>query len=218
LLEDGIDWLLGQMSTMPNPYLAYVHFLPPHAEYRPRVDFIDRFRDDGYQPMEKEIHPLANLWNQAHMLNSRRLYDEYVLYVDAEFERLFDTLEANGQLENTIFVLTSDHGEMFERGIYRHGQPTFHQPVIRVPLMIFEPGQNARRDIYEPTMALDILPTLLHLTGREIPSVLEGRVLPPYMPLEGRSIYAASWRPDKSNQRREKTTVMMVRGEYKVMV
>ena len=66
-------------------------------------------------------------------------------------------------------VLTSDHGEMFERGISGHGSRVLYQPVVRIPLMIFEPGQQMGADIYEYTSAVDVLPTLAHLTGQETP-------------------------------------------------
>ncbi len=65
-----------------------------------------------------------------------------ILYADKEFGRFFDYLDSSGLLDNTWVVLTSDHGEMFERGIDGHDTEVLYEPVIRIPLMIFEPGRK----------------------------------------------------------------------------
>jgi arylsulfatase A-like enzyme len=69
---------------------------------------------------------------------------------------------------------------MFERGIAGHMTNALYQPVVRIPLMIFEPGRRTRLDIHDYTSAIDVLPTLAHLTGRKIPDWAEGVVLPPF--------------------------------------
>jgi choline-sulfatase len=113
-------------------------------------------------------------------LIQRREYDEFILYVDSEFDRLFKYLEQEGLLDNTWVVVTSDHGEVFERGSIGHGSINLYQPVVKIPLIIFEPGQKSRIDIHTPTNAVDVLPTLLHLTDHPVPLGLEGEILPPY--------------------------------------
>src|SRR3989304_4147872 len=89
-------------------------------------------------------------------------------------------LEGAGVLENTWVLLTSDHGELFERAIWQHTTPVLYQPVIRIPLLIFQPGRTTRLDVHTPTSAVDILPTLRHVTGSEPVSWSEGLVLPPF--------------------------------------
>ena len=89
-------------------------------------------------------------------------------------------MEESGMLENTWLIFTSDHGEMFERGINGHMTVCQHEPVMKIPLIIFEPGQTTRRDVYTPTNSVDVLPTLLHLTGQPVPDWVEGEVyIPP---------------------------------------
>ena len=220
ILEDAIDWIQQQALSAPRPYLGYFHLLPPHAKYKPRREFFDRFRSDGFEPVFKPSHPLANRPNDTNLSKSRKMYDEYILYVDAELGRLYDFLQDNDQLKDTWLVLTSDHGEMFERGIYGHRQPTFHNPVIRVPLLIFGPGQTTRQDVYEPTSAVDVLPTLLHLTGHEIPHELDGIVLPPFSQEEAlreRNIYDAAWEMNLARNVRMNATAMLVRDQYKLI-
>jgi len=131
-LEQGIDWLSNSLSTAPQPFLGYYHFLPPHDPYNTRRDFMDAFVDENYQLSNKPIHLLDQGIAEDRMIDRHRWYDEFILYVDAEIARLYDLLEQNGILDNTWLVLTSDHGEMFERGILGHIAPVFHQPITHI--------------------------------------------------------------------------------------
>ncbi|GAB4504206.1 MAG: hypothetical protein Fur0043_11990 [Anaerolineales bacterium] len=103
---------------------------------------------------------------------------------------LYDALEASGLLANTCLILTSDHGEMNERGVSGHGTNLLYEPVLRVPLLIFEPGREVGVDVYDNVSSIDLLPTLAHLTGQPIPDWAEGAVLPPFAPLPKRDVYA----------------------------
>jgi arylsulfatase A-like enzyme len=108
---------------------------------------------------------------------------------------------------------------MFERGIPDHRHPVFYQAVARVPLMILPPRQTARQDIYAPTSAVDLLPTLLHLSGEPIPEILEGDVLPPFSVRsrdESQAIFAMDARTNDQFRPLEKTTIMLRKGTYKL--
>lgn len=217
-IEEVNDWMMATMPAAPQPFLGYVHLLPPHARYRTRQDFIDSFADDGYQLVDKPTHPLGDPFrNQSERYDvSRRYYDEYILYVDAEFRRLFEFLEGNGLLDNTIVVFTSDHGETFERGFTAHGGETLHEPVIRIPLLIFSPDNPGRIDVHTPTSAVDLLPTLLHLSGLPAPEVSEGDVLPPFSQCQlSRSVYALQAQGSNPRDIR-RFTAMLVEEAYKL--
>jgi arylsulfatase A-like enzyme len=112
------------------------------------------------------------------MWNARRIYDEYIASVDLYLGELLDSFEAQGVFENSYVILTSDHGEMFERGEIAHSTPLLYDPVIHIPLLISAPGQASRQDIHAPTNAVDILPTLASLAGKPIPEWCEGKPLP----------------------------------------
>jgi len=134
-------------------------------------------------------------------------YDEFILYVDREFGKLMDKMESSGLLENSWGVLTSDHGELFERGILGHITEVLYKPLIRVPLLIFEPGRKTRTDVYTKTSAVDILPTLLHVTGKQMPDWTEGVVLPPFssdIPDPKRDIYVMEARRTGKNSQSQK--------------
>ena len=180
LLEDGIDWVLSVTETTPQPFLGYYHFFPPHDPYHTREEFYNVFAHDGYEPINKPEHFFERMHSQEKIDLQRRWYDEFILYVDAEFERLYRQLEQNDALDNTWLIVTTDHGEMFSRGILGHTKPIFYQPVMHVPLIVFPPGQDSRVDIHERTSALDLLPTLLQVTGQAEADWAEGTVLPPF--------------------------------------
>ncbi|HSR33608.1 MAG TPA: sulfatase-like hydrolase/transferase, partial [Anaerolineae bacterium] len=183
-IETAMDWLVSEITKAPRPFLAYLHLLPPHAPYCARVEFVDRFKGDGFVPVAKPIDSLSlpsrykNVeWQQG---LQRRLYDEYIMYADAEFGRLFGILEATGMLDTTWLVLTSDHGETFERGFIGHRTKTLFQPEIQVPLLIFEPGRTNAVVVNEATSAVDLLPTLAHVTGNTMPAWTDGTIMPPF--------------------------------------
>ena len=177
VLETAHDWLAEQPAAAANPFAYYVHLLPPHGPYKTRHEFIDIF-DDGWTPPTKEL----SLWSegvpQERLNYQRRTYDEFIAYVDAEFARLFDMLESNGTLDNTYLILTSDHGELFDRGIAGHSTNSLNDPILNIPLFIWKPGQTQRVDVFERTSAVDIVPTLLHLAGQPAVPLHEGAVLP----------------------------------------
>jgi arylsulfatase A-like enzyme len=174
-LEEAVDWIKEKTKTNNQPFLGYVHLLPPHYPYTTRADFVDRFRDNWQPPLKPES-VFADETND--IITLRRHYDEFVGYVDAEFGRLFHELKDSGALENTYLIFTSDHGEMFERGIWQHSTPALYEPILHIPLMIWRPGQTKRIDVHTQTSCVDVLPTLLQVTGQPIPDWCQGEVLP----------------------------------------
>jgi arylsulfatase A-like enzyme len=223
ILEDGINWTIEQADSMPQPFLGYLHFLPPHDPYNTRIDFVDTFLEDGYLPPEKPADPYSldsSVIPRNKELTIRQDYDEFILYADSEFNRLFNHLDQQGLLENTMVVLTSDHGEIVERGSRGHNMPYLFEPVIRVPLVIFEPGQTDRQDIHDPTSCIDLLPTLLHYTGHQVPNDLPGQILPPFAgssTIPDRKIFSLFVKEKKGFSQLTITTLMMRKGSKKVI-
>jgi choline-sulfatase len=180
---------------------------------------VDKF-DDGWQPVDKPELFFSEGHDKGFLLDERQYYDEYIAYVDAEFGRLFDFMKKNGFLENTYLIFTSDHGEMFERGIYTHLTPTLYEPIIRVPFLMSAPGQTQRQDIFSLTSCVDILPTLLHLTGNGIPDWCEGQILPGFGDKEdtsGRSIFALEAKENPMQAPLEKATLALIKGQHKLV-
>jgi arylsulfatase A-like enzyme len=219
ILEDTFDWLVLRLKELRNPYFAYIHLIPPHSPYRTRYEFIDLFKD-GWEPIQKAEHAFTHGIARGALIELRRWYDEYIAYADAELGRFYDMLSRERLLDNTVLIFTSDHGEMFERGIWEHITETLYEPIIRVPLLVSEPGQVERRDIHTRTSSVDLVPTVLHLNDIATPDWCEGKILPPFSSnsLEHRDeIFAVE---AKSNPRvgpLKIATVAMIKDKHKLI-
>jgi arylsulfatase A-like enzyme len=94
------------------------------------------------------------------------LYEGAIRSLDREIGRLMEELEGRGLLENTVLVITSDHGEHFgEHGLFEHGQ-SLYQAAIHVPLIVRPAGGVAGgRRVARPVSIRDIPSTLLDMSG-----------------------------------------------------
>lgn len=219
-IEQAVDWLLGQAPLLPRPYVGYIHLFPPHFPYNTRREFVDIF-DDGWLPPKKPFHPLtSHFFDHGYSNYQRRMYDEFIAYVDAEFGRLFDGLASAGALKDTLLIFTSDHGEMFERGILQHNSQTLFEPLVHIPLLIWKPGQYQRLDILEPTSCVDLLPTFLHLADQPVPGWCEGQVLPGFAgapPSTERSLFVVEAKKNPKFAPLEIASLALVRGRHKLV-
>ena len=177
-LEDLVDGAIKILGEIKEPAFTYLHFYPPHGLYHPLAGFVDKF-NDGWRPADKPIHPLAYDQNDPVFSNATRLlYDQYVASWDMEVGRLFDYLKTSGLLDRSYVVITSDHGELFERGEVGHWTRLIYEAIMHVPLLVSTPGQKGRKDVKAVTSSVDILPTLAQMAGEPIPAWNEGQVLP----------------------------------------
>ncbi len=141
-LDNLTDGMIDTIRGFEAPTAAYFHVYPPHEPYAPKKEFIDLFADD-WMPVEKPTHPLSRARHPLdEILINRLRYDQYLAAWDAQFARVIEYLESSGLLEKSIVVLTSDHGEVFERGEIGHNTFVFSSPVVQVPLLISLPGQT----------------------------------------------------------------------------
>ena len=178
LLPDVVDGAIGLLKGIQQPTLTYIHFYPPHEPYRPTREFFNSFAD-GWRPPDKPIHELSDRkYEQDKLTLEHQYYDEFLASWDQEVARLFQYLEESGLTQNSHIFITSDHGDLFERGELGHWTPLLYDPVVHVPLIVSSPGQAARRDVHTYTSSVDILPTIAHLTGNPSPPWAEGRLLP----------------------------------------
>ncbi len=217
--EDATDWMVSQLPQLPEPFLAYIHLLPPHEPYSARRDFVDLHRD-GWSPDPKPEWFFSDDISQRELNRQRRFYDEYLSYADAELGRLMDGLEQRGLWDKTLLVFTSDHGELFERGLRGHVTQALFDPVIHVPLLISSPGQQQRSDFRTPVSTVDILPTLLEVAGAPIPEWIEGEVLPGFGEVaspEDRPIYAVEAKSNAKGAPLTKRTLAVILGSSKLI-
>ncbi|MFT5687754.1 MAG: choline-sulfatase, partial [Planctomycetota bacterium] len=136
----------------------------------------------GYINREERIDPTPYMHHeyvQAYGITPEALedieafYDAALRYVDDELGKLLAHLEESGLAENTIIVVTSDHGkELGERGLIVHGT-TLYSELTGVPLIMRVPGQEPLV-IDEPAMLIDLVPTLLGALGLESDPRMQG--------------------------------------------
>jgi len=220
LLETATDAIWERLSDLSQPFVGYFHLLPPHAPYSTSLEFFNAFKGDHYQAVRKPVDIFGKPDIDTILSTKRTEYDEFILYCDKEFGRFYDRLESSGLLDNTWLILTSDHGELHERGIGGHMTDALYQPLVRVPLIIFEPGRNTGMDIHEYTSAVDILPTMAYLNGEQVPAWTEGSILPPFAPaanISGRNIYLLRAVFNDQYAPIKMASIMLVKENYKLL-
>ncbi|MDO8272666.1 MAG: sulfatase-like hydrolase/transferase [Gammaproteobacteria bacterium] len=152
--------LLGYIEKAEDPFFGFMFFESAHANYYfPEESVIapDYIEDFNYLTLdiEKEIERI-----RARYINANH-------HLDSQLGRVFAALEEQGKLDNTIVIVTGDHGEEFmENGRWGHNS-TFSQEQIRVPFLLYVPGQApAQFDVM--TSHHDVPATVLAALGMDI--------------------------------------------------
>lgn len=112
----------------------------------------------------------------------RAIYLGLVSEIDHHIGRVVDALKSNGQWDDTLLVITSDHGEMLgDFGLW--GKGSFFDAAFHVPLIIRDPDQSAMRgqSVETMTQSIDICPTLLKRVGAQVPHAVDGQSLLPFL-------------------------------------
>lgn len=182
ITQRAVEWL---EATPASPFFAYVHYLDPHWPYTPPASYQEGhvrdaasvdFNSVNWKHFERQIRSGELVLTPEDILAMKRLYDGEIRFADWGIGRLLDLLRAQGRLENTIIVITADHGEEFlEHGNIGHGK-SLYEEVLNVPLIIRAPGIESGR-ISALAQLIDVMPTILDLAGIPIPTGVAGRSL-----------------------------------------
>lgn len=178
--ERAIEWIDGA----PRPFFLFVLASDPHSPYEPPASF-DCPASRGPAPRGPRYLGWGNVEEQ------RSRYQCEIAFNDASFGRLLDHIREAGLYDETVVVLSSDHGEEFgDHGHRWHGKTLFEEQV-RVPLIIRRPREpQPGRRVETPVQLVDLHPTLLEAAGIPRTSALPGRTLPPDPGAEAPPIYA----------------------------
>ena len=218
VLRDVVGGAVEILKSIQTPTLAYLHFHPPHDPYNPSKEFFGKFIK-GWRPPDTPVHRLsAEKKGKGELKSQRRFYDEYLASWDNEVGRLFQYLEDSGLSEKSYIFVTSDHGEIFDRGELGHWTPLLFDPLVHVPLIMSRPGQKTREDIYAFTSSVDILPTTAHLTGNPVPTWAEGRLLPGLggMEDEQRSVFSMDAKTNSSFNPLTNLSISLTRNHHRL--
>ncbi len=146
------------------PFFVWLHYYDPHAYYDPPEPFDTRFTE-GLDPA-----PVTNLrawWGRVSDINRTvAAYDGEIATVDHAFDRVTSRLRGSGAWDDTLVIVTSDHGESLgEHAHMDHGEWLYHEQ-IRVPLVMRLPGTvPAGARIGESVRLIDLAATIIDLTG-----------------------------------------------------
>ncbi len=183
-------------SADPRSFFLTVSFTHPHEPFLCRQDYWDRYTDQEielphvgrFEESELDEHSRRAYrhYNLAtpeitdqQIRNARRAYYGSMSYVDDLIGRLLNTLDETGLAEETIVILTSDHGEMLgERGMWF--KKVFFQNAVNIPLILCGPGIGPAR-VCENVSLIDLLPTLVDIADPD-------RSFKPIQSLSGNSL------------------------------
>jgi arylsulfatase A-like enzyme len=136
LNQEFLDW---EHQSGDRPWFAFLNYYDAHDPYMPPRALERRFLG-ARQP---RVHEITNLRvsDTAAVQSARALHDAALFSLDREIGRLLAELRSRGELERTVVVVTSDHGEEFgSHGLLGHGNSVYYSS-IHVPLLVLYPGR-----------------------------------------------------------------------------
>ncbi len=197
LVDEGLRFV---EQNRQRPFLLSIHFRAPHTPYGP----VPEEDSATYRTLDPTIPDVPRLPRER----VKQLYRDYyasVSSVDRNVGRLVAKLDEWGLTQRTVVIFTSDHGYMIgQHGLWHKGnaawleegkkgyRPNMFDDAIRVPLLVCWPGVVAPGTIIDRVVSnLDLLPTILEMSGQGAPSQLEirGKSLVPLL----RGASASSW-------------------------
>jgi arylsulfatase A-like enzyme len=146
------------------PFFVFLNYLDAHDPYHASEPFLRRFAP-GALPSEELKWGRSN-YSKAAIRSFRASYNASIAYLDHHLEALFDDLARRNLLDNTLVIVTSDHGEHFgEHGLLQHAN-SLYLPLLRVPFLMFGPkGVERGLRVEEPVSLLDLPATIARITG-----------------------------------------------------
>jgi choline-sulfatase len=194
------------------PFCLMTSFTHPHDPYAARAKYWNLYRDEdmdlprvGQMSRDKLDAHSQRLYDvsamqdysvsEADIRAARHGYYANISYIDDLIGQLLDALEATGQLDNTVIVFTSDHGDFLgERGLWY--KMSYLEPSAHIPLIICAPKSFKTRRVKEPVSLPDILPTLVDIATEgkgELAKPTDGRSLYPLLNGAAEHLEATAW-------------------------
>ncbi len=150
--QEILNWLQGRDRT--RPFFAFLNYFDAHAPYLPPVEFALQFSPKvsrGYFLPEED-------WSEASIKELNDAYDGSIAYLDHQVGLLLDELQDQGVLDDTLVIITSDHGEHFgEHGLMGHAN-SLYLPLLHVPLVLSFPGHVPSGAVVHAPVSLRDLP------------------------------------------------------------
>jgi arylsulfatase A-like enzyme len=166
-------------NSQQEPFFLFLHYFDPHYYYllHEKYNYYP-----SYMGKIRSGHPILDLWKRRHRLSEDdikylvALYDSEIAFTDQYIGQLLSILKKQRFFDNSIIIITADHGEEFMERDWIGHTITLYQELIRVPLIIKFP-ENTNQIIEHPVSLIDIVPTIYDKLGLQIPYSFDGQSL-----------------------------------------
>ena len=182
LNADFLSWLA---QKGPRPFFAFLNYYDAHEPYLPPAEFDRRFASATPRKnylIRQDLHLAERARKEemspAEIQREMDAYDATIASIDQQIGALLDELSRQGVLDNTLVIITSDHGEQFgEHKLFEHGNSVYRQ-LLGVPLVLrFPPRVPAGVVVKESVSLRDLPATVLDLLGLQEGSPFPGQPL-----------------------------------------
>ena len=194
------------------PFCLMASFTHPHDPYAARAKYWNLYRDtdidlprvgamtrDQLDAHSQRLYDVSAMQDysvtESDVRAARHGYYANISYIDDLVGQLLDALQATGQLDNTVIVFTSDHGDFLgERGLWY--KMSYLEPSAHIPLIISAPKHFKARRVKEPVSLPDILPTLVDIATQgkgKLARHTDGRSLYPLLAGVAENPEATAW-------------------------
>jgi arylsulfatase A-like enzyme len=196
-ITDEAIRLVEEARRRSRPFFLFLNYMDAHTPYVPPPPYdtlfpgrMPEFTRDRYFELVARVfgrgEPIAPA-EREHLISQ---YDGSLAYLDAELRRLVEQLKRLGLYDDTLVIITSDHGEAFgEHNFLGHLQ-SLEQHQLWIPLLIHYPGQRDGRRVDWRVSQVDLLPTVLEALGIDAPGELDGQSLLRLQPAGNRLVFA----------------------------
>lgn len=193
LLSNQADAYVRQKHD--KSYTLWLSLPDPHVPYETPKHFFTEARSQNIEmpppgpipgdemPMRNRILSQIMRWPDEHLDDLKNVVTAYhanILHIDKLINRLIDTLEETNQLDKTIIVFCSDHGDFSGEHQMAAKGGVLYDCLVRIPMIVVAPNQIPQTHVVSsPVSLLDIVPTLFQLQGLSLPDGLDGQVMQP---------------------------------------
>lgn len=190
----ALDWLANGDSS--RPYFIFLNYTEAHWPYVPPEAYRRRMLSAEQVARSYAFDPAwTTMWAYTFGLHEfapedlaviSGTYDATLAELDDLFADLLAALQAGGYLDDTVILLTSDHGENLGDHHMLDHQFAVYDSLVHVPLVLKYPGRVAAGRDPRPVSTIDVFPTLLELAGIAPPAGLESRAISLLAPQQDR--------------------------------
>jgi arylsulfatase A-like enzyme len=185
------DKAIEILNKESDPTFMFIHYWDPHQPYDPPAEDLEAFSEVDYKKIYPEVNlsvrdialgtcpPLTRFHLKCSTAGTHSVfaiakkYDAEIRFVDRQIGRIIDYLELNNRLDETLLIITADHGEsLFNHGVY-FTHDALYNDIIRVPLLIYS-SQLKPKIVDELVQNIDIMPTILDLLDIDPQEKLDG--------------------------------------------